>query len=87
MEYLSWDLGNIGPEDTVEVTLKAESNIRLLTPSDFDKYKNGNPFEYYGGNAKYSPFQINPPFQGHWYLTVDLGGSPGKLWAGVRILD
>ena len=87
MNYLTFDLGVIGPDDLIEVSLDHPANVQLLDPSNLAAYKEGRPFKYHGGHAKVTPFRLRPPYQGQWYLVVDLGGGPGTVRASVRVLS
>jgi hypothetical protein len=86
MKYLH-DEFNAGPEDLVEVTLDGQANVMLLDSTNYDKYKNGESFRYYGGLAKVSPVRLVPPSQDHWHVVVDLGGYSGTARAGIRRLQ
>jgi Domain of unknown function (DUF1883) len=86
MNYLKKDLGTIGPDDIVEATLDHAANVQLLDPSNYQAYESGRKFTYHGGHVTKSPFRIRCPYLGHWYLVIDLGGAPGTVRAGVRVL-
>jgi hypothetical protein len=73
--------------DVVEVTLDNSANVQLLDPSNYQTYRDGRQYHYYGGYVTTSPFQITPPHAGHWHLVVDLGGNAGKVRASVRVLS
>ncbi len=85
MNYLHQEF-EAGPDDTIEVTLDGQANVMLLDASNFEHYRNGEPFRYYGGLARESPAQLMPPHRGRWHLAVDLGGQPGTLRAGFRLV-
>ncbi len=87
MDYLHRDLGVIGPETTVEVTLDHPANVQLLDPNNFLAYENRRAYRYQGGHVTVSPFRIRPPHQGRWHLVIDLGGGPGAVRASVRTLS
>ena len=76
-----------GPDDIVEVALNGSANVMLLDAANYDLYRQGKTFHYTGGFAETSPFQIVPPRQGRWYVVIDLGGYPGRVRAGVRVLQ
>jgi len=59
----------------------------LLDAANYELYRQGKTFRYHGGFAKTSPFQIVPPTRGQWYVVIDLGGLPGRVRAGVRVLQ
>ena len=86
MNFLHWEV-EVGQDDIVEVTLDGQANVMLLDQVNFDKYRQGVSFRYHGGLAKTSPLRQAPPHQGKWHVVVDLGGFPGKLHAGVAILQ
>ena len=86
MNFLKYDLGQLSKGQIVEVTLSAQANVKLMTSSDFNNYKNGRRHHYYGGLAKVSPVRLQVPSSGHWYVTVDLGGYAGNVRASVNVL-
>ena len=85
-QFLHYDLGTLGPDSTVEVTLSNAANVQLMDASNFANYKNGNPFRYHGGHVTLSPYRIRPPYAGHWHVAVDLGGSAGTVRASVKVV-
>ena len=54
---------------------------------NYDRYKRGLTYRYYGGYATKSPVQLGVPSQGHWHVVVDLGGGPGQVRAMARLLS
>ncbi len=85
MNYLHQEF-EAGPDDMIEVALDGQANVMLLDAPNFERYRKGEPFRYYGGLARQSPAKLVPPHPGRWHLAVDLGGHPGTLRAGVRFL-
>lgn len=86
MNFLHREI-EVGPDDTVEVTLNGQANVMLLDPANFERYRSGESFRYHGGLAQVSPVRLVPPALGRWYVVVDLGGYPGKVRAGIRVLQ
>lgn len=78
---------DLSADDVVEVTLDNAANVQLLDPSNYQNYRAGRQFHYYGGYVTTRPFRITPPQAGHWHLVVDLGGNAGSVRASVRILS
>jgi hypothetical protein len=37
------------PDDVVEVTLDGQANVMLLDSANYDHYRSGESFRYYGG--------------------------------------
>jgi hypothetical protein len=76
-----------GPDDLVEVTLDGQANVLLLDTDNYDRYRRGEHYRYHGGLARTSPVRLVPPRDGHWHVVVDLGGYPGRIRAGVQLLQ
>ncbi len=86
MDFLHKEL-QLEPNDLVEVTLDHAANVQLLDPHQFDLYRQGKPYRYFGGYARRSPFRIAAPEAGRWFVVVDLGGGAGKVNASIRVLS
>ncbi len=87
MEYLHNEF-DLSAGDVVEVNLAGNAaNVMLLDPANFENYRQGRPYKYYGGYARTSPFQIPAPRPGHWHLVVDLGGGAGSVQASGRVIS
>jgi hypothetical protein len=86
MNFLHNDLGSLNGGEVVEVTLSSAANVRLMDSSNFSSYRNGGRHQYFGGHAQHSPFRVQVPRAGHWYVAVDLGGYNGSVRAGIRVL-
>lgn len=86
MNYLHYEF-DLGPEDSVEVSLDGQANVRLMDDANYALYQQGQRHRYSGGLAKTSPVQIPAPRPGHWHLVVDLGGYAGTVRANARILQ
>ncbi|MGF9714886.1 DUF1883 domain-containing protein [Paenibacillus sp. JMULE4] len=88
MNFTHYDLGTLNGGATVEVTLSGNAaNVLLLDSSNFNNYRNGRQYKYYGGHFTRSPVRINVPHTGHWHVAVDLGGYRGSVKSSVRILN
>ena len=87
MNFKYYDLGHLDGGKIVEVILSGNAaNVRLMDSSNYNNFKNGRQHTYYGGHVKKSPFRIPVPRSGHWYVTIDFGGYPGKVRVSVKIL-
>ena len=60
---------------TVEVQLQHAADVFLVDSSNFQKYKSGSSFKYYGGHYTQTPVQISVSGAGRWYLIVRGGGQ------------
>lgn len=86
MNYLHYEF-DLGSNDTVEVTLDKQANVRLLDATNFALYRSGAKHRYYGGLAKESPVKMSAPHAGHWHVVIDLGGYAGTVRATARVLQ
>ncbi|XBB66445.1 DUF1883 domain-containing protein [Nocardioides sp. WV_118_6] len=85
MQFQQYDLGNVKKGSRVIVTLKNQANVRLMTQSEFNKYRRGGAHRYIGGLVKRSPWSGVVPSTGHWYVAIDLGGYSGRVQSSVRV--
>lgn len=53
---------------------------------NYQNYKAGRQFRFYGGHATRSPVRIPVPQSGLWYVVIDLGGYAGSFRSGVNVL-
>jgi hypothetical protein len=87
MKFIYQDLGHLSRGDQVEYTLRGSSaNVRLMTSTNFTKYKAGKNYDHYGGIAKKSPVTMGIPSSGHWYAVVDMAGLRGNGNASIRVI-
>ncbi|UCH10781.1 MAG: DUF1883 domain-containing protein [Fidelibacterota bacterium] len=86
MQFLHYSL-DLGTRDVVQVELRTQAYVRLLDEENYEAYRAGSNYRYYGGLAEKSPANIKPPHNGKWHLCVDLGGREGELNASVHIIQ
>lgn len=84
MKFLHWDM-NAGPDNVIRVELDRQANVLLMDDINFNSYRNGRSYRYFGGLAKHSPSTIVPPHSGHWNVVVDLGGYAGSVQASCSV--
>ncbi len=85
MDFVHYDLGQLHPGQVVEVAVNIAANVLLLDSHNFNAYRSGGRFTYYGGHVTRSPYRIRVPQSGNWHLAIDLGGASGDLRSGVTI--
>lgn len=86
MKFSYYDFGQLIKGTIIEVQLSSAANVRLMDQSNYFNYKNGRRHKYCGGYVTRSPYRITVPSNGHWYLTIDLGGYSGTVRHNARIL-
>ena len=86
MKYSYYEYKNLEKGQIIQVELSAAANVRLMSPSNYNNYRNGRSHRYYGGLVKRTPYRMVVPSSGHWYLTIDLGGYAGTVRHRVSIL-
>ncbi len=72
--------------DVVQVVLDTRANVLLMDTTNFDHYKSGQNYHYFGGHAKVSPVRLIPPRSGKWHVVVNLGGDSGTVKAGASVI-
>lgn len=87
MQFRQYDLGQRQGGEVVEVSLSGSAaNVRLMDSSNFQSYRAGRQHRYFGGHATRSTVRLQIPHSGHWYVVIDLGGYPGSVRSGIRVL-
>lgn len=76
---------SIGYGDAIRVDLSARCNVIALPTYEYENYKRGRTFTYYGGYATATPVIIRPPI-GMYYVVIDNGGSSYRLRASVSVI-
>jgi hypothetical protein len=85
MNFVHYDLGNLQAGQTIEVQLDLAANVQLLDPANFNHYRSGQQFSFFGGHVRQSPYRLSVPSSGHWHLAIDLGGRAGTINTSVRV--
>jgi hypothetical protein len=86
MNFLHYDV-QTQSGDAVEVMLSGNAaNVLLMDELNFQNYRSGRRFTYFGGYFNQSRAILKPPSAGHWHVVVDLGGGAGHVNAAVRVL-
>lgn len=60
---------------SVEVNLNHSADVFLVDSMNFQKYKAGQNFKYFGGHYTKTPVNISVQGTGRWYLIVHGGGE------------
>ncbi|MFB9952296.1 DUF1883 domain-containing protein [Rhizobium puerariae] len=84
--YTHYDLKPQRAGTTIEVTLNAVNNVRLMTSVNFQRFTELLDFKYIGGVAKKSPIRLVIPENGHWHLIVDMEGHHGLAESSVKLI-
>lgn len=81
--HYSYDLGYIsfgGFFDSAchvctEVDSNYAVNVMLVDYENYDRFCEGESYDYYGGYVEYFPYNITIPHKGYWKLVIDNGGD------------
>lgn len=84
--FTHYDLKPQRAGTTIEVTLSAVNNVRLMTAVNFQRFTERLDFKYVGGVAKRSPIRLVIPENGHWHVIVDMEGHHGLAESSVKVL-
>jgi len=72
--------------DVVVVDCSHRCNVRLMSASDFQSYRRGGLYHYFGGHYERLPARISAPSNGYWNITLDLGGGSASIRHSINIL-
>ncbi|TNL47918.1 DUF1883 domain-containing protein [Acinetobacter bereziniae] len=65
--------------DIVQLDCDTQCNFMLMDNSNFQKYRSGRSFEYFGGHYTHFPAQIVVPRTETWNVVIDLGGGRANI--------
>jgi len=83
--YYEMDAGSL---NVIQITLKVQANVFLLDKDNFQRYKDGQAFNYaFGIWAQNPPIHIAPPKEQHWYVVIDAKGNKFTPNAVVRLFS
>ncbi|MFT2211881.1 DUF1883 domain-containing protein [Rhizobium giardinii] len=85
--FTHYDLKQQRAGVTIEITLTAVANVRLMTDNNFALYKQAMKHQFVGGVARKSPIRLTIPQSGHWHLVVDMEGHHGLSESSIRIVE
>jgi hypothetical protein len=72
--------------DVVVVDCSHRCNIRLMSDSHFQSYRQGGSHRYYGSHYDRLSARIVVPNDGYWNITLDLGGGSASIRHRIGIL-
>jgi len=78
---LSLNYGNV-----VRVTLDNQATVMLLDSLNYARFCAEKKYEYEGGFATISPYDIFVPSQGDWDLVIHPESPSGKLKYSIKII-
>lgn len=85
--YSHYDLGEQRAGTTIEITLTAVANVRLMNADNYQRFTETLKHQFVGGVAKKSPVRLTVPASAHWHLIVDMEGHNGLAESSVKMID
>lgn len=82
MDHLHFEV-TLRSSGSVRVELDQQSNVRVMSDSEYRSYCRGGSHRYHGGFYTRSPAIIPIPSGGRWHVAVDLGDRSGRVSARV----
>lgn len=76
----------LNANDMVVLHCDTQCNFMLTDDSNFNAYKCGDGFRYYGGFFKAFPASVRVPSSGYWNVTIDLGGGRANIRYGLKVI-
>jgi hypothetical protein len=71
---------------SIRVDCDTQCNVMLTDDSNFNNYRSGHGFRYYGGFYDRFPAVIAPPHPGHWNVTIDVGGGSANIRYSITVV-
>ncbi len=65
--------------DTAVVDCSHQCNVILMDDANFQNYRAGRQYNYYGGHFSRFPARISAPHAGYWNTVIDLGGGRANI--------
>ena len=84
MNFLQYEI-DANANDVIEVQVDRPANVRLLDPSNFERFSQARPHRYVGGRAEKSPLCVCAPYDGHWFVVVDVEDPAAPAIASVHV--
>jgi hypothetical protein len=72
--------------DVVVVDCSHRCNVMLTDDGNFQRYRQGAAFEYFGGHFDRLPARLRAPSSGFWNITLDLGGGSANIRYSMNVL-
>ena len=86
MNFLHYEV-TTSKQSVIRVNLSGNAaNVLVMDDANFQRFKQGSQYTYYGGYYTHSPAIIKPPTAGRWNVVVNLGGGIGTVNASVQVL-
>ena len=68
--------------DIAVVNCDYQCNVQVMTDINFEAYRSGRRYDYYGGFYSRLPARIVIPSTGWWNTVLDLGGGSANVRYG-----
>jgi hypothetical protein len=86
MNFLHYQVAT-GTGSVIRVSLIGNAaNVLVMDDANFNIFKQGGRYTYFGGYYTRTPVLIKPPSPGRWNVVVNLGGAPGTVKAVVQVV-
>lgn len=70
---------------SVRVDCDTQCNVMLTDDYNFENYRSGRQFTYFGGHRTHFPITLTPPHAGHWNVTIDLAGRSANIKYSITV--
>lgn len=86
-DFVHYDFVGVNAGSIVRVEIDSIANVILVDDTGFRAYRNGQQFEYWGGEQRQSPIIFRVPRYGNWHVVIDLGGRSGRIRHSAQLLS
>jgi hypothetical protein len=86
MNFLHYEV-TTAPGEAIRVILRGNAaNVLVMDDTNYQKYRAGEEYKYFGRYYDRSPAIIRPPNGGRWHVVINLGGYAGNVNAVVQVV-
>jgi len=73
--------------DHVVVTSDTQAYVRLMTDSNFENYRRGETYNFFGGFYERFPVRLYAEHTGYWNVTLDVGeGHSANIRYSINVV-
>jgi hypothetical protein len=74
-------------EQAIRVHFDQPTRVLFLDDKNYNKYKDGLSFTYYGGHKEDSPVDFKVPYGGKWHVIVEKGWfNPKDISSSIELV-
>ncbi|MBN1525711.1 MAG: DUF1883 domain-containing protein [Spirochaetales bacterium] len=77
---------NLKNGHVVKANIKGSAMVMLMDDSSYEKYTDGEDFDYFGKKAGVKPVLLKPPFPGEWHVVIEQTNPAKDIFVNIQII-